>query len=286
MGAKSEFGSAWPCWYDSLSENLLDTKSNLVIRVIGLLNIASYSFLISITQREQVAQVLGKPVYAVTNVAVIPLSSQADASHAILQAQKNLARRDKVPDADDISSSEAEAESDTCEDVAVPTPAANTPGNDREEPAAQSSVAQDVIGNQGRYGRFSLNNWFMRKRWGAIRPILSKPKETEIVDEESKAKDAPRIPVSTIPTEPAEPEGTDVMDQALDDADAQEEEITPPNRAIDLLPKLLRYTKLIFSSRNFFFSYDYDLTRRYSVQNARNPHLPPHGLADSLVRNF
>jgi hypothetical protein len=223
-------------------------------------------------------------------VAVIPLSSQADASHAILQAQKNLARKDKVASdigGDDISSSEAEAESDTCEEeeeVAVPTPAVNYPHNNREEPATQSSVAQDVIENRGRYGRFSLNNWFLRKRWGPIGPILPTPKEPEVVDEESKAEDAPKIPVSTIPTEPAEAEGTDVMDEALHDTAAQEEEVTPPNRAIDLMPKLLRYTKLIFSSRNFFFSYDYDLTRRYSVQNSRNAQLPPHGLADSLVR--
>lgn len=256
-----------------------------VIR-LGLLNIASYSFLISITQREQVAQILGKPIYAVTNVAVIPLSSQADASHAILQAQKNIARRGKAPsdtDAEDILSSEAEAESDTCEEeVTVQTPAATSPIN-REEPATQSSVAQDVIGNRGRYGRFSLNNWFLRKRWGSMGPILPKPKETEVVDEESKAEDAPQIPVSSISAEPAEPEGTDVMDEALNDAEAQEEEVTPPNRAIDLMPKLLRYTKLIFSSRNFFFAYDYDLTRKYSVQNSRNAQLPSHGLADSLV---
>lgn len=220
-------------------------------------------------------------------MAVIPLSSQADASHAIQQAQKILARRGKAPgdnDGEDISSSEAEAESDSCEEeVTVQTPAVTTPGNIEEPTATQSSVAQDVIGNRGRFGKFSLNNWFLRKRWGPTAPIPHKPKEDEGVDEEIKAEDTPRAPVSSIPTEPAEAEGTDVMNKALQESEAQEEEITPPNRAIDLMPKLLRYTKLIFSSRNFFFAYEYDLTRRHSVQSSRDAQLPPHGLADSLV---
>ncbi|KMU82309.1 hypothetical protein CIHG_00093 [Coccidioides immitis H538.4] len=34
----------------------------------GILSVASYSFLISITQREQVLQILGKPIFIKTDV--------------------------------------------------------------------------------------------------------------------------------------------------------------------------------------------------------------------------
>ncbi|KAK7179208.1 hypothetical protein DPSP01_011758 [Paraphaeosphaeria sporulosa] len=58
--------------------------------IIGLLKIATSYFLISICDCEQVAQIRSKPSYKITNVALIPLSSQADADKAITSARDHV----------------------------------------------------------------------------------------------------------------------------------------------------------------------------------------------------
>lgn len=50
-----------------------------------------------------------------------------------------------------------------------------------------------------------------------------------------------------------------------------------------LLPKLLRTTKVLLASRSFFFSYDYDITRRLGSQGAYNRDIPLHRIVDPLV---
>ncbi|KAL1961746.1 hypothetical protein VTN77DRAFT_1108 [Rasamsonia byssochlamydoides] len=249
--------------------------------IAGLLTVASYSFLISITQREQVAQILGKPVYAVTNVAVIPLSSQADASRAILQARENLAQGEKGPGetaSDDTSLSEAET--DVSEDGAVATPADEThQAQGRSD--IDSGIAEDVIGKKGRYGRF-VTNWLSRKRWGPVGPFLPRP--TSAGDGEIKGESVtvwenahPSISISEVK---AEAEATPAVAKLSSEVEAQT--AATHDQAIDLMPKLLRYTKLIFSSRNFYFAYDYDLTRRFGSQDPRRSHLPLHSTVDPL----
>ncbi|KAH8699066.1 SacI domain protein [Talaromyces proteolyticus] len=253
--------------------------------LIGLLNVASYSFLISITQRKQVAQILGKPIYAVTSVVVIPLSSQSDASHAILQAQQNIARQDKES-AEAIleveTSSGAEDDSDaTAEDIAISSPGLESTENpeDKQGSTNGSRVAQDVISNRGRNGRFSLN-WFSRKRWGSTGSSFSSQTKADEVEEEASSERTKQKSVSSALKEQPEAEATHVLDDASHEEKIQD--LVAPSKPIDLMPKLLRYTKMLFSSQNFFFSYDYDLTRRYSVPDSRDAQLPPHGLADSL----
>ncbi|MCJ1228694.1 hypothetical protein MMC12_005355, partial [Toensbergia leucococca] len=56
----------------------------------GLLTVASTSYLISITRRQQIAQIRGKPIFVVTGVVIIPLSSQSDARNAIQEAKESL----------------------------------------------------------------------------------------------------------------------------------------------------------------------------------------------------
>lgn len=52
---------------------------------------------------------------------------------------------------------------------------------------------------------------------------------------------------------------------------------------VALLPKILRTTRLYFSSGNFFFSYDYDLSRCVGEQKS-NSSLPLFKQYDPLVR--
>jgi hypothetical protein len=69
-------------------------------------------------------------------------------------------------------------------------------------------------------------------------------------------------------------------------AAAAQDDVGRPSsdQAAELLPKLIRYTKLLFASRNFFYAYDYDLTRSFEAQEVRNGHQPLHKAVDPLVR--
>lgn len=248
-----------------------------------MLNIASSSFLVSITQRKEVAQILGKPIYAITNVAIIPLTSQDDANRAIFQAQNTAKQGGDESDQntnDDTSSSEAGSEADSGDEGIVTTPAVYL--DDQQEPP-HNSVAQDVIGNRGRNNRFTLN-WFSRKRWGASggsphSKSDPSPSETERAKEASPEKVEPLRESEEVRTEA---EAAPVVEKAAEDVESQSH--LPSSKAIELMPKLLRYTKLLFASSNFFFSYDYDLTRRYNTQDPRTAQLPLHVLADRIVR--
>lgn len=254
----------------------------MLILTTGLLNIASSSFLISITQRKEVAQILGKPIYAITNVAIIPLSSQDDANRAIIQAQSTSKQGGEESDqntTDDTSGSEAGSEADSGDEGIVTSPAVNLDG--QQEPS-NSSVAQDVIGNRGRNNRFALN-WFSRKRWGGSESPLSKSDPTP----SDVAKSREQSPEEAEPLQQSEEVRTEaeaalVVEKAAEDVGSQSQ--LTSSKALELMPKLLRYTKLLYASSNFFFSYDYDLTRRYYVHDTRTAQLPLHVLADRIVR--
>jgi SacI homology domain len=251
---------------------------------LGVLSIASYSYLISITQRKEVAQILGKPIYAITNVAIIPLSSQADASRAILQAQKiskqaeTETEQSSVDEDEDLSACDA----DSGDEGILNSPAVNF---DNQEEPEHTRVAQNVIGNKGRNGRFVLN-WFSRKPWGLAaapqKPSSLPNSEVDIPDtEETRVNTPSSQPLAEDSDIKTEAEATRVVQEAVEKAEALPQ--VTPSKALELMPKLLRYTKLIFASNNFFFSYDYDLTRQYCSQDPKAAQLPLHVHADPLV---
>ncbi|KAJ5676707.1 uncharacterized protein N7477_002340 [Penicillium maclennaniae] len=240
--------------------------------LVGLLSVASVSFLVSITQRQEVAQIQGHPVYSVTNVAIIPTSSQEDATRAITQARKEVSQGD--PDLD--PSSDEDDDPDNATDAA-PTeigsaPTSPTRENFHARGLSVSSIAEDVIGKRLRFGRFAAN-WLSRKNLGLPRPGEPDP---EIL--ETPFDDTPRM--ST--------EGSEVGDSSTEailpqEFGSQSDSNQPgAGQAAELLPKLLRYTKLLFASHNFFFAYDYDLTRSYNAQGPRSGHLPLHKTVDPL----
>ncbi|KAJ5314585.1 pantothenate transporter [Penicillium atrosanguineum] len=240
--------------------------------LVGLLSVASYSFLVSVTQREQVAQIQGYPVYSVTNVAIIPTSSQEDATRAITQARKEVSQGD--PDLD--PSSDEEDVPDNVTDGAATeigsVPTSPTRETFHSRGVSVSSIAEDVIGKRLRFGRFAAN-WLSRKNLGLPRPGALEPEVLE-----PPFDDTPRM--ST--------EGSEVGDSSTEAIVPQEfgsqSDSNQPGagQAAELLPKLLRYTKLLFASHNFFFAYDYDLTRSYHAQGPRSGHLPLHKTIDPL----
>lgn len=251
-----------------------------------MLSIASYSYLISITQRKEVAQICGKPIYAITNVAIIPLSSQADASRAILQAQRTSRQAEDESDQSSTEDDLSAGDADSGDEGILNSPAVNF---DSQEEPEHGRVAQNVIGNTGRNSRFMLN-WFSRRK--PLGPLAAAPPQrtsvsvseadiSEIEETRAGSPEGSKQPLAADSDIQAEAEVTPVIKEAIEIADAQPH--APPSKALELMPKLLRYTKLLFASNNFFFSYDYDLTRQYCSQDPKAVQLPLHVHADRLV---
>ncbi|KAJ5711892.1 hypothetical protein N7488_006048 [Penicillium malachiteum] len=256
--------------------------------LVGILSVASYSFLVSITQRQQVAQIQGRPIYAVANVAIIPLASQSDATRAITQARKEASQDEPNLDSDsddDIPDNVADgADHEIGSTPSWPSQAVtyHTRG------ASVSSIAEDVIGKRVPFGRFAAN-WISRKNLGLPRPGALSQDVPELPFDDplglSAGDDATAEENKEVESgDDSVPAEISASQKNSGNVSPKTEDDTRPgsSQAIELLPKLLKYTKLLFSSHNFFFSYDYDLTRSFDAQEVRTEHLPLHKAVDPL----
>lgn len=196
------------------------------------------TYLITITRRQQVAQILGHPIYVVTEVAVTPCSSKADADESIKTTCAHLERRapqsttDDEGASDDDSTEAPSSVQDEIDDAAVD----DTPRSSLE----RSSVAEDVLRKRGSYGRFA-QRWFSRSGW------------TQDQQRTMGMGSSPPPPSSKDSTGPFPPPPAKVP------LEEEAKETTPVST---LLPKLLRTMQFLFgTSRSFYFSYDVDITR-------------------------
>jgi hypothetical protein len=255
--------------------------------------------LIAITRREQVAQIFGKPVYVVTDVALLPLSSQSEAEKAVVAA---VHQRDATPDTED-DSSDAESTADDSNDVQsagdvqeAPSPTDDVRSkSDKDETTATTNIAEDVFSRRGPYGKFA-SQWLIKKGWaipgiGAPRKIAeAAPGSTQSANPASLQQQQ-QPPVNSVgvvtsspdtrgpsaqQTRPSRPVGQDANDGTPGEKDT----------AIPLLPKLLRSTRLILSSRSFYFSYDFNLTRRLGDPRMLNAKPLGHEDIDPRVRTY
>ncbi|RAR02293.1 SacI domain-containing protein [Stemphylium lycopersici] len=247
--------------------------------IIGLLKIATSYFLISISDREQVAQIRGKPIYKITDVALIPLSSQADADKAIAATRDHLRRRNRAPGSED---DEADSESDdgapsvtdsVVEESPPPKNEVTDPVTGRKgSPHPQTSVAEDVIQRKGVYGRFA-DKWFSRKGWTADNRRMQGLSS----DENLAAKNVSQNVDSAIPNDEDQPKSEAKPDAIPTDDKNLPEPVSPEAipkalggekdaATIALLPKILQTTNMYFSSGNFFFSYEYDISHGIGQQ--------------------
>ena len=235
--------------------------------------------MISISDREQVALIRGKPIYKITNVALIPLSSQADADKAIVATRDHLKRRNRAPGLDDEDTdSESEDGAPSVTDSIVedsssaPSEVKDTVTGQKGTAAQKTSVAEDVIQRKGVYGRFA-DKWFSRKGWNADNRRLQGLSS----EENLAAKNVPQNVDSGMPKEEEQPK-TESKPDAIPTSDKDISEPVSPEAipkalsgekdaaTVALLPKILQTTKMYFSSGNFFFSYDYDISHGIGQQ--------------------
>jgi len=237
--------------------------------------------LVSITRRQQVAQIRGSPVYVVTEVALTPCTSLREATTAITKTVTALRNQDatELVTGDDSSVEEDFPErrvgnnDDVGDDDDEPDPSGpeSTAANRAAAPR-RSSIAHDVIGRRGSYGRFA-QRWFSRTGWA-----LDQKRQMGLTD---TAPTETSIPASANVGAGGEVSSKDMQENSLGSA-IDEEDSLPA--AGGLLPKLLRTSQILFgSSRSFFFSYDHDITRSLANQRApTTPTLPLHEQADPM----
>lgn len=97
------------------------------------------SYLVTITRRQQVAQIFGFPIYVVTDVAVTPCHSRADAEESIKRTAIHLRGRSAqaASDGEESSDEEVEIPSGTSDDIDDAAAA-------EEEPRPQSNLSGAV----------------------------------------------------------------------------------------------------------------------------------------------
>ena len=223
--------------------------------------------MIAITKREEVAKIFGKPVYRVGDVALLPLSSKADADSAIRDA---LGSDGNVSDESDLGTSDdegLEAQRQSHHEMST------TPANDIQPFSAKNnsstSIAVDVATRNLPFGKFA-SQWLSRRKSSITeqpmeshKDALSEPNPASIDDhlpeEVATIRDLKEAHGST----PAAPLPKFVATRAL-------------------LPRILRTTRMLFTSGSYFFAYEVDLT--HSLSNLRSfGQTPRLADLDSLV---
>jgi hypothetical protein len=237
----------------------------------GLIKVSSYAYLITISRRQQVAQIFGKPVYVVTGVSVIPLGSQAEAQLAINHVKKS-AKRNKDPKEQEDDDLVGDSDSDTLsldgtlEDHHSVDSSRDIPEPRRGRPSVdlgEFGVAQNVIEKKGAYGRFT-DKWFSKRGWTTgSRKNLGHDTSVELKE---------KSPLDDISEDTEEKKPKDDQDSSTQTSDEQPADDAPKDAAADLssfeqerlttslIPKLVQTTKLLLGSRIFYYSYEQDLT--------------------------
>lgn len=239
-------------------------------------------YLISITSREQVAQIRGKPIYSITDVTLIPLSSQAEAETAIAAVAKS---RGKPSAAEEIEDSDVEEDNETASinDESHAEEAAALEAPKQGLVKRGTNVVRDVVKDRGKYGRFA-ERWFSKGGWTAS------GRRRQGMDEEAREE---LTPEQKEEAEKALPEGEKIEDAGTEseqtptgkeeenseehnfEEQVEEQQKPQPKSNIETLtPRILRSARLYFSSKSFFFSFDYDLSTSLSKQSGSSSALP------------
>ncbi|KAI5290412.1 hypothetical protein KEM54_001610 [Ascosphaera aggregata] len=245
----------------------------------GLISLASYSFIVAITGRKQVAQIHGKPVFVVTDVTLIPLSSEEEASKAIATAgELQKERKQSDSDVSSISSGSDASQGGQIDDIADPDEGVQ-PVNDSS--SGRTSVAGDVIERQGRYGRFAAR-WFSKNGWTTRNTFFQGITDSQGIGLKWGSKRRPNGKGLHKDKDAMEMDGLTPDGQISEPSSRASEDDSNriEARAREVLPKLLKYAKILLSSDNFFFSYDYDITRKYTVHNPVVETIPLYRRAD------
>ncbi|KAK0354039.1 hypothetical protein LTR59_005068 [Friedmanniomyces endolithicus] len=258
-------------------DNGLHAKSIEAHGVVGLLKLATSSYLIAITGREQVAQIKSRSIYAIRDVTLVPLSSQGEAERAIAQAQKALKQIGSAGEEGEESDVGEDAEHEHVGDGgSEPAPEVAALGPPKEGVLSKgASIVKGVVVEGGKYGRFA-ERWFSKggrsaqavKGEEALTQEQEKevgsalPAEDEGVKTGAESEDQPP---------PPQPRDKDDQDSKLE---MSTQSPMKQNSLESLTPRILRSVKMYFSVSGFFFSYDHNLSGTLKQNDANTSTTP------------
>ncbi|KAI7371676.1 DUF1740-domain-containing protein [Hortaea werneckii] len=216
--------------------------------IVGVLDLVACSFLIAIIRREQVAQICDRPIYSVKDVAIIPLSSQAEAEEAIIAAKGPSELEANSENEQTETSVEDGGERQASPDSELP-----------KNPSGQGKAfAKNVLQNRGRYGRFA-EKWFSKAGWNENRRRgQGMSKESSSKQEEPANESASKKQSQESPNPPVDAQSS-VTSEGDGDPDTKSA-AKASNMIVPLIPRILRAAKLYFSTSGFYFSYDDDIS--------------------------
>ncbi|ERT01765.1 hypothetical protein HMPREF1624_00059 [Sporothrix schenckii ATCC 58251] len=241
------------------------TPSFEAFGIVGLILVSKFSYLVSITKRQQVATVRGSPIYVVTEVALTPCASYGEARRSIETTIEHLKERppsyitDEEGSGNDSDDNSHHGDDEDIEGAvwvqemndshrfegevgkANITTAPTLPVKGHKP---NNSIAEDVISRRGSYGRFA-QRWFSRSGWLQEQKRLmgltasNKPVDEEAVAERTattdtpgdKALDAATSSDSSPPgSAPAEPSDGDLasLSRTADETVTETASSTPP----------------------------------------------------------
>lgn len=269
-----------------------------VYGVVGLLDLISSAHLVVITQRQQVALIRGKAVYAVRDVALISLASKGEAEKGLGDVSKSVARQ--APDGGEVKkgveSEEGGAETEAeGTDVELTDDEGDGEGRESKELDAEdegkpaeaeameapkrgilrkgTGVAKGVVSSPVKVGRFA-GKWFGRVGAGG-KAKASSDQSLGVAQEETMAKadDQGSLDGEAEQGAPADETVQDVAEAT----EKRTEDSTAPNADLkedhsrsvieSLTPRILRGARLYFASSGFFFSHEQDLSGALTQRN-------------------
>ncbi|CAK7205043.1 hypothetical protein SEUCBS139899_007807 [Sporothrix eucalyptigena] len=166
---------------DPAAEAAKPSPSFEAFGIVGLILVSRFSYLVSITKRQQVATIRGCPVYVVTEVALTPCASYSEARVSVESTIESLKERPPSYITDEESESEDDHNNHHDEDIGgsvwiddIGDDHEIKPEENKIDPSklapptkghkSNNSIAEDVISRRGSYGRFA-QRWFSRSGW-------------------------------------------------------------------------------------------------------------------------
>lgn len=216
--------------------------------------------MIIITRREQVAQIQGRPIYAVRDVSIIPLSSQDEAEKAITAARTQVTDKGAVTgetgDSDDDE--EIEASSQDHEELQADIEALEPPASVLQK---STTFVKDVVRDQGKYGRFA-ERWFSKTGWNTSGRRSQGMTSENGLTKEQEMQAAEALPVEERKKEAGLEDALETDRSANSTAESDAAVLSKQTSVLEsLTPRILRAARLYFSTSGFFFSYEHDLSR-------------------------